>query len=193
MRDGAPVVGQRLHDLQRAVARRIDEQLVHVAQALRAPAALGVEVVRDETRAIREAVRRARWPRRGARARPSPPCRSRRAPLAASGSVKLPSPQKRSPTRSPGCGSSMSHRALHQHAIDARVHLREFGGTEGKPQRRIRAARNRAPVPRADGTDARSPAPWVAATTGCRGGRRTRAAAAHPPRRSAPGCAAPAR
>ncbi len=60
----------------------------------------------DEARAARRGRCARRWPRRGAPAPRCPRRRRRCAPRRAIGSVKLPSPQKKSATRSPGRGSS---------------------------------------------------------------------------------------
>ena len=74
--------------------------------------------------------------RRTSAALPSTPTTC--APRRAIGSVKLPSPQKKSAMRSPGCGASSRHRAAHQHAVHRVVHLREVGRSERHRDRELR-------------------------------------------------------
>ncbi len=148
--------GQRLDELDRAFARRVDQRLVERQNAAEAFARRGEQIGDDETRAIAQAVaRRVLLGATDQRSQPSTPTTC--APRRAIGSVKLPRPQKKSAIRSPGCGSSSDERAPHEHAIDCGVDLREFGRPERHRRRRIPAARSRAASP-ADGTARPSPA-----------------------------------
>ena len=127
--------------------------------------------LRDE--AVRRRVLRAR-------ARPAPGCPRCRPPARrarASGSVKLPRPQNKSAMRSPGCGSSSSQRARHQHAVDRVVDLREIGRPEMACARRTRAARSTSVALRRRRTDARVSGPAGCSQIGRRAGRRSCAAA----------------
>ena len=88
----------------------------------------------------------------------------------ASGSVKLPSPQNQSITRSSVLHVQQPQRARHQHAVDVRVDLGEVGRLErhgdaelGQRVSQLRAALVQQAAP--------CPAPWAAATTARRDGR----------------------
>ena len=97
---------QRLRELDRAFARRVDQRAVERTERCRPIPRVAVNRFaatneRARARPLRAAFSCA-W--RTSAALPSTPTTV--APLRAIGSVKLPRPQKKSATRSPGCGAS---------------------------------------------------------------------------------------